>query len=151
MNTSATKICRRLLARRRAGRAVALMEVIFALVLFTGGAATILTGMQASTAAVGALRTQAVATDLTVTLLSEIRMGLVPAEDDGPNEYEEPYEGWTWEIVTSELLDVIQEPVMKHVEIVIISPEGRCTSRLVFLMPDDSLDAGEGGGRGGGP
>ncbi|MCD6364268.1 MAG: hypothetical protein J7M14_00155 [Planctomycetes bacterium] len=127
------------------------MEVLFALALFTAGAATILTGMRASATTVRTLRRQTVATNLAVTLLSEIRMGLVPAEEDGPNEYEEPYEGWTWEIVVDESLDVVEEPVMKHVEIVIAAPDESYTSRLVFLMPDtDSLGAG-GGGRGGRP
>ena len=67
--------------RPRAG-GVILMEVVFALALFVGGASVILSGLSASVQSAMRLGAEAVADDLVVTLLSEVRMQLVPIADD---------------------------------------------------------------------
>ena len=124
--------------RGRVGRGVALLEIIFALALFTAGAVTVLTGIDASVRAADRLRTAAVAENLAVSLLSEVQIGLVPAEDEGPTEYEEPYEGWTWQVVTSDLPETLADgPQMKTVEIVIARPADQYTHRLSYLAPGE--------------
>ena len=112
------------------------MEVVFALALFVGGASVILGGLSASAQAAMRLQAEAVADDLTVTLLSEVRMQLVPIADDGPNEYDEPYLGWTWEIVTSEFQDVItiEGPEMTRVEIIVSNEVAGCERNAPTYM-----------------
>ena len=125
---------------------VVLLEVIFALALFVGGASVILGGLSSSVQSAMRLQAEAVADDLVVTLTSEIRMQLVPIADDGPNEYDEPYLGWTWEIVISEFQDVIdtEGPQMTRVEIIVSNQDAGCKRRLTLLMPvaaeDESVD-----------
>ena len=129
-------------AQRRAG--VVLLEVIFALSLFAAAAAVISSSFSACASSAGRLRLQAVADDLAVTLLSEMQLGLVEPVDDGPYDFEDPYEDWSWEIVTSSMNDVIDidGPVMMRVEIVIRHSGGECVRRLTTLVPD-TLDEGE--------
>ena len=88
---------------------------------------------------------QAVADDLAVSLLSEMQLGLLEPVDDGPYDYEEPYEDWSWEIVTSDLDDVIvtEGPLMMRVELVIRHINGTCTRRLSYLVPGPLDDSGE--------
>jgi len=125
---------------RRGG--IALLEVVFALSLFAAAAAVICSSFGASARSVSRMHRQALADNLAVTLLSEMQLDIVPAEDDGPYEFEEPFEDWTWEVVTAEMDDVIDVdgPVLMSVEIIIRHIEGNCTRRLTFLVPDTSQD-----------
>ena len=119
-----------------------LLEVVFALGLFAAVAAIVSGSFSACAASAQRLRTQAVADNLAVTLLSEMQLGLIPPEDDGPEFFEEPHEDWSWEVVTAEMDDVIDidGPVMKSVEIIIRHVDGHCTHRLTYLVPDTSQD-----------
>ncbi len=121
---------------RRAGGAV-LLEVILAMSIFFAAAAVIVSGMTACVRSARSLKTEARAANLAVTLLSEIQMGLVPADDDGPNEYDddEDMQGWTWQIVTSDIQETVDIGSLKQVEIIITSPDGKYVYRLVQLMP----------------
>jgi len=132
-------------------RGIVLLETVFALALFVGGASVILSGISACVRSVQRMEAETVADDLIVTLLSEVRMELVPPQDDGPNEYEEPYLGWTWQIVTSEFQDVIEAegPEMVCVEIIVSNADAGCERRLTLLvvapdeeeLPDEDSDA----------
>ena len=119
-----------------------LLEVIFALSLFAAAAAVIAGSFSACARSVGRLRIQAVADNLAVTLLSEMQLGFVPPVDDGPTDYPEPYKDWSWEIVTSDVDDVIdaEGPVMMRIEIIIRHAGGECTRRLRYLVPDMSRE-----------
>ena len=119
-----------------------LLEVIFALSLFAAAAAVIAGSFSACARSVGRLRIQAVADNLAVTLLSEMQLGFVPPVDDGPNDYPVPYEDWSWEIVTSDVDDLIdaEGPVMMRIEIIIRYAGGGYTRRLRYLVPDMSQE-----------
>ncbi len=137
-----------------ASSGVALLEVIFALTLFVTSAAVILSGVSSSINAIIRMQAEAQGADLTVTVLSEIQMGLIEPKDDGPNEFDPPVDDWTWEIVTSELQDIIEGPEMTRIEIVIASESLRHTSRLTYLLPsrdeesEDSTSTDDGGAGG---
>jgi len=124
---------------------VVLLEVIFAVTLFVAAGAVILGGLNACIRTARDLRLEARGTDLAVTLLSEIQMGLIPAEDDGPTEYEaqedESLAGWTWQIVTSPFIEEssLEGAALKRVEIVIANAEQNFICRLVQLMPEEDL------------
>jgi len=121
-----------------------LLEVVLALALFFGAALVVLAGLNSSLRTAQRVRLEAEAADLAVTLLSEIQMGLVPPDDDGPNEYE--YEGladWTWEIVTQPFEEGLIEvalPEFLHVEIVIRHLPSGYTYRLAQLMSSELLE-----------
>jgi len=124
-------------ATERARRGVAMLDVLFALSLFAAAAAVVSSSFSACAASVSRMQLQAVADNLVVSILSEVQLELLPPEDDGPYAFEEPFEDWSWEIVTAEMDDVIDVdgPVMLSVEIIITHYEGECTRRLTVLVP----------------
>ena len=81
------------------------------------------------------MRIVATAEDLAVTTLSEVQMGLLDAAETDPEYFEEPYEEYTWQIVTSPMDEVITEADMTRVEVLIVhEPTGR-EYRLTHLVP----------------
>lgn len=79
------------------------MEVILALMLFVGAAAIVTGGMNASLQTLDRTRLGMHASNLAVSIMSELHMGLRPAVTAGPEPFEAPYEEWTWELVVTEL------------------------------------------------
>jgi len=120
-----------------------LLEVIFAIGLFAAAAGVVIGSFAASIKATRLLRVQAQAVDRAVTLLSEMQMGLVPPVDDGPTDYDEPEQDWSWQVVTSELdAESLDAPTMTQVQILITyKPEG-FTYSLFHVVPSDD-QAGE--------
>jgi len=133
--------------RRRAG--VVLLEVVLALALFSGTALMILAGLNTSLRTAQRVQVETDATDLAVTLLSEVKMGFVPLVDDGPNDYEdEALADWSWEIVTESFEEDSLElviPEFLHVSVVIRHRPSGYTHRLTQLMSEESY-APEAGG-----
>ena len=86
---------------RATARGVALLEVVLALGLFVAAAATINAGVWASLRTARRIRADATASDLAVTVVSYLELGLLPLEDAGPEPFDdEDRPGWTWEVVT---------------------------------------------------
>src|SRR5204863_6368831 len=83
--------------RKRACSAVVLLEVVLALVLFATAAAIIGAGLSTSIQSVERLRLNAHAANLAVSVLSELQMGTKGFGKRGPQQFEAPFEGWTWE------------------------------------------------------
>ena len=135
-------LARPLNASNRCCRGIAMLEVVFALSLFAAAVAVICGSFSASANAVSRMQLHAVADNLAVTLLSQMQLGIVPSEDDGPYGFEEPFADWTWEVVTAEMNEVIDidGPVLMSVEIIIRHIDGDCTRRLTVLVPDTSQD-----------
>jgi hypothetical protein len=117
--------------------------VVLALTLFFAAASIVLTGTNRSIRAVSRLRRDIQATDMAVTLLSEIQMGLVEPADAGPEEYEEPLENWTWEIITTVLEEQPVEEDVMLVEIVITHSPTGYQRRLVHWLPTDPAEMEE--------
>jgi len=129
--------------RRRCASApvgVVLLEVVLALSLFFAAALVILAAVNSSLRTAQRVQMEAQASDLAVTLLSEVQMGLVPLTNDGPNEYEEEaLVGWTWEIVVTpedEQPDPMIAPLLA-VEVIIRNDFAGLDFRLVQLMIDE--------------
>ena len=80
-----------------------LMEVILALILFVGAAAILTGGMNASIQTLDRTRLRMHASNLAVTIMSELQMGLRSATTSGEEPFDAPYEEWTWEVVASDV------------------------------------------------
>ncbi len=132
-------LCRQRRACRRP-RAMILLEVVLAMVLFFGGALVILAGLSSSLSGVQRVQFEAQAVDLAVTLISEVQMGTVQIVSDGPSAYEDPdLADWTWQIAVQpyeeEQLD-LELPEFQQVEVTIRHRLGYATS-LTILMSDE--------------
>lgn len=131
-------------------RAAALLEIIFAISLLAAAAGTILSAFDASIDSLGRLRLAGQASDLAVTLVSQVQMGDLPAADDGPNQYDEPLEDWSWEIVTEDLPEPIEGVVIRKVRIIVTNTVEDYAHELAYLVAGneddglvgDSTDAG---------
>jgi hypothetical protein len=126
------------IAPRRARRAAILLEVVLSMAIFVTMAGVILTGVRNSIMATHRLGLEARARNLAVTTLSEVQMGQLPLQDDGPNTYEdESLAGWTWQVVVSEPEYSGQVMALKRVEIVIAHTEPEYSYRLAQLLQDE--------------
>lgn len=82
-------------------RGALLLEVVLALVIFAAAATIIGIGLNSSIAAVDRLRLGARAADLSITVLSELQIGVRSLADTGPEPFGRELPGWTWEIVAA--------------------------------------------------
>jgi len=90
-------------ARMRTQRGAVLLEVILALVLFVAAATVIAAGINASLDSVERLRLNTHAANLAVSVLSELQMGSKTLAATGPQQFQAPFEAWTWEVLASPL------------------------------------------------
>ena len=80
-----------------------LLEVILALVLFIAAATIIAAGLHASLDGVDRLRLNTHAANLAVSIISELQMGSKSLAASGPQNFQPPFDGWTWEVLASPL------------------------------------------------
>jgi len=129
--------------KRTAG--TVLLEVVLALVLFAAAAAVIGAGLSASIDRVERLKLNAHAADLAVSVLSELQMGSKVLSGEGPESFEPPFDGWTWqaqaEVTTDE--KVRDTGRTKKVEVIIRHEDPAIVHRLcqVIRLPDKQEDA----------
>jgi len=143
---------RRPARRARDARAIVLLEIIFAMTLFAAMAGVVLSSLHSSISAVSRLRLDNRAADLAATVLSQIQMGDLAPVDDGPNEFAEPLEDWTWQIVTTDLREPIEGAAVKRVEIIITNTAENYTHQLALLLASEdegglAVSKPPGGGR----
>jgi hypothetical protein len=108
--------------RPRVGRqgGAVLLEVIIALALFVGAAAVFTSGLSSSLDAIERLRLNAHAADLGVTVLSELQIGIKTLALTGPQPFDPPEEGWTWDVVSMPLsVDSENGSLFRKIEVVI--------------------------------
>ena len=120
-----------------------LLEVVLSAALFAMTATGVLVGLHSCFSSLVKMRLECQAADLAVSKVSEVNIGLVPPEDDGPNEYEddESLADWTWEIITEDVeLDVeLEGPQLLRVQVVLTNvPSGYVyTTRFLITKPED--------------
>lgn len=130
-------------ATRRDG--AVLLEVVLALVLFVGAATVISAGLNASLASAERLRLNTQASNLAVSVLSELQLGTKTTAVTGPQPFEAPFEGWTWEVIVPPLHpDSSDASGVRNVEVIVRNLETGFTSRAseVIRFPD-ARPAGE--------
>ena len=125
-------------------RGAVLLEVIISIALFVAAAGTLYAAIASSLRAVQRVRVETMASDLAVTVLSEIHMGLREPASEGPEAFVDPLEGvederltgWTWEIAVEEITSDDQElPGMTQVTVTITHTETGRGCTLVELFP----------------
>jgi hypothetical protein len=121
----------------RAGRGVALLEVVLALALFFGVAVTILGGMSVCMRSVTQVREDAYAQDLAITVLSEVQMGVLDAVDAGPTPFEDPFADWTWQTAVATVETTVPGLEMTQIEITVRNTLDGYSFRLFELLPPD--------------
>jgi len=117
-----------------------LLEVVLSTALFAMAALGVLAGLNSCFRSLGKMRLESQAADLAVSKVSEVHIGILPPEDDGPNEYEddESLADWTWEIITEEVeLDVeLEGPQLLQVQVVITNVPSGYKYSTRFLTPE---------------
>ena len=120
-------------------RGMVLLEVVLATGLFAMMAMAVVAGLQSCFSSLGRMRLESQAADLAISKTSEVHVGLLPPEDDGPNEYEEDETlvDWTWEIVTEELeIDIETDaPPMIQVQVIVTHTPTSYSYSTQFLVP----------------
>ena len=87
----------------RGWRAAVLLEVVVALALFVAASVVLGVALNASVGSVERLRLNAHASDLAITILSEIQLGLKTPTPTEPQPFEPPFTNWTWQTVEAPL------------------------------------------------
>ena len=114
---------------------VVLFEVILALVLFSFAAIIIANSFSSSLRSVDRMRNDLDASNLAISTLSEIELGIKPIETSPPTKFEEPFEKWTWQIETTkpnEDLDMGGDLTL--VEVIIINEDLGRETRIARMI-----------------
>ena len=114
---------------------VVLFEVILALVLFSFAAIIIANSFSSSLRSVDRMRNDLDASNLAISTLSEIELGIKPIETSSPTEFEEPFEKWTWQIETTKPNeDLDMGGGLTLVEVIIINEDLGRETRIARMI-----------------
>jgi type II secretory pathway pseudopilin PulG len=126
-----------------------LLEVLMALALVVGAFSVITGGLQSAVDSVERMRNSVHGQNLAVSLLSQIQMGLVDAEDVEGVNFEAPFGEWAYDIETEEVEtetigfnsgNARPVPEMLKVEVAIHRPDGQVIHRMgqfIFMEPSE--------------
>ena len=112
------------------------MEVILALALFVLAATIITSGLSSAINEVRRLRLNTRASNLAVSVLSQIQIGITPGEAAGPNAFDPPFEQWTWQTTIGPINETVgaTNPIQK-VEVIIRHQTEPVVYRLTQFLP----------------
>ena len=123
--------------RKSAG--VVLLEVLMALTLFVISAAVVGSAMRASMQATVNMRFTARAADIAQSVLAELLAGSAELVDTPATAFEDAPEGWTYQIVTEEVVDT---PGLKKVTVIVAdadSPDSRTHQLTQWILDRTAL------------
>lgn len=114
-----------------------LLEVVLALSLFVLAATIITGGLNTSVQEAERLRLNVHASNLAISLLSELQMGIKPVEAAGPEPFEPPFRMWTWQIQVAPLEDASEIGLpLRNVEVIVRHESRPIVRRLTqFMVP----------------
>jgi len=118
-----------------------LLEVVLALVLFAGAATVIGIALNASMTSVERLRMSARATDLSVTVFSELQLGVRSIADTGPEAFGLEVPGWTWEVAATPWGGAESASKLTRVEVTILYDD-KAVHRAAQVMRLPSAEPG---------
>ena len=112
-----------------------LFEVVLALVLFSFAAVIIANSFSSSLLSVDRMRADLDATNLAISTLSEIELGIKAKETTPTTEFEAPFEKWTWQVETTEPSeDLDMGGGLTLVEVIIRNEELNRETRIARMM-----------------
>ncbi len=113
-----------------------MLEVILALALFVLAATIITSGLSSSVNEVKRLRLNTQASNLAVSVLSQMQMGIQAGDANGPNAFAPPFEQWKWQTSVSPVNEMVgaTNPIQK-VEVVIRHDTEQVVYRLTQFLP----------------
>ncbi|MBM3837741.1 MAG: hypothetical protein FJ398_07210 [Verrucomicrobia bacterium] len=114
-----------------------LLEVVLALSFFVLAATVITGGLNASVQETERLRLNVHASNLAISLLSELQMGIKPVESAGPEPFEASFQMWTWQIQVSPIDDASESGLpLRNVEVIVRHDTRPIVRRLTqFIVP----------------
>ena len=112
-----------------------LLEVILGLALFTVTAAIVTTGINSSVNAVERLRLSTHAGNLATTVISEIKLGSLPASVAEPEPFAEPFTNWTYQVVAATGDDPESADAFQTVEVIIRNTTQPYEFRFGEILP----------------
>lgn len=120
-----------------------LLECILGLALFTVTAAIVTTGINSSVNAVDRLRQSTHAGNLATTVISEIKLGSLPASVAEPEPFAEPFTNWTYqvEVATGDSLESAGS--FQTVEVIIRNTTQPYEFRFGEILPTSPVDTTE--------
>ncbi len=122
-----------------------LMEVVLALALFAAAAAVIGSGLNASSRSLDRLRFTTHASDLAESVLSEIQLGLKPLAEAGPENFDPPFQDWTWQLAVTPAGDSpFARTQLQHVEVIVRNQQSAAGFRLSQLLSSVQNASGAG-------
>ena len=135
--------CPRRKAKRMTTGAI-LFEVVLALALFVFAAAVISGGFSASLKSVDRMRAELDASNLAISTLAEIELGLKPMTSSAPTDFEPPMEQWSWEAqVTEPSEDLDMGGGLTLVEVIIRNETQERETRIARMMRTATAPAPE--------
>lgn len=112
-----------------------LLEVVVALALFVFAATVITAGLNSSVHEVERLRLNLHASNLAVSVLSELQMGLKPLVTTPPTPFDPPFEMWNWEVQVTPVDDRLENAAAdQRVEVIVRHQSQPIVRRLVQQM-----------------
>lgn len=122
-------------AHARSQRASVLLEVVLALALFVGAATVITAGINASIQAVERVRLQTHASNLAISLMSELQMHARPIAPAGPESFEAPFQDWLYRVAVNQTDESPTEAdSVRPVEVIVWNPNENVVHRLTQLF-----------------
>ena len=117
-------------------RGSVLLEVVLALSLFVFAATVITGGLNASVAEAERLRLNLHASNLAISILSELQMGIRTIDAAGPEPFAPPYEMWTWQVEVNPVEDSLTSPLLlRNVEVIVRHQARPIVRRLSQWLP----------------
>ena len=131
---TASKISKRQKQFSRADASV-LLEVVLALALFLAAATVVTAGINSSVQAVERLRLSTHASNLAISLISEMQMHARPIANVGPEPFAPPFEKWKYQVLISQAQDSpLEGDSLQNVEVIISHSEENVVRRLSQLF-----------------
>jgi type II secretory pathway pseudopilin PulG len=123
-----------------------LLEVILAVVLFAGAAVVVGIGLKAAMDGSERLRLNAHAGNLTVSVISELQMGIRSLADTGPEAFGPPFEGWVWEIAATPWTPQTESTAnhLTQVEVIVRYEPAEFVHRFAQVMQIDAATTADG-------
>jgi hypothetical protein len=126
----------------RKERASILLEVVLALALFVGAATVITAGINASIQAVERVRLQTHASNLAISVMSELQMHARPLAPFGPESFEAPFQDWLYRIAVNQADESATEAdSARPIEVIVWNPNENVTHRLTQLFRASATDS----------